>query len=51
MSDWAPADVFLLPHMKETLAVHTKTTDSLKTTWVGVTATIAKKAFAAAFWM
>ena len=36
--------------MKETLAVHTKTADSLKTAWVGVTATIAKKAFAAAFW-
>ena len=36
---------FLLPHMKEALAEQKLTTNSLKSTWVGVTATSAKEAY------
>ena len=49
MSDLAPAHFFLLPHIKEALAARTLTAKSMKTDWVGVTATIAKEALAAAF--
>ena len=47
--DLAPADFFLFPRVKEALAGHTLTADSLKTAWDGVTATITKEAFTAAF--
>ena len=49
MSDLTPAHFFLLPHIKEALAVCTWIAKSLKTNWVGVTATIDKEAMAAAF--
>ena len=49
MSDLTPAHFFLLPHIKEALAACTWIAKSLKTDWVGVTATIAKEAMAAAF--
>ena len=49
MADLAPAHFFLLLHIKEALAACTLTAKSLKADWVGVTATIAKEALAAAF--
>ena len=47
--DWVLVDFFLLPNMKEALVRHTADADSLKTAWVGVTTTIAKKSFTADF--
>ena len=38
---------FLLPHMKEALAEQKLTTNSLKSDWVGVTATAAMEAYVA----
>ena len=38
---------FLLPHMKEALAEQKLTTNSLKSDWVGVTATAAKEVYVA----
>ena len=38
---------FLLPHMKEALAEQKLTTNSLKSDWVGVTATATKEAYVA----
>jgi histone-lysine N-methyltransferase SETMAR len=47
--DLAPADFFLFPHVKEKLAGLTIPADGVKKAWDGVTATISKEAFAAAF--
>ena len=47
--DLAPADFFLFPKVKEQLSGLTLTQDSLKTTWEGVTRSIHREEFAAAF--
>ena len=47
--DLAPADFFLFPKVKEQQSGLTLTQDSLKTTWEGVTRSIDREEFAAAF--
>ena len=47
--DLAPADFFLFPKVKEALAGITIAADGVKNAWDGVTRTIAKEAYAAAF--
>jgi [histone H3]-lysine36 N-dimethyltransferase SETMAR len=47
--DLAPADFFLFPKVKEQLSGLQLDQDSLKQTWEGVTKSIAKEEFAAAF--
>ncbi len=47
--DLAPADFFLFPLVKDKLAGRTLAASKIKTAWDGVTATIPKEAFAAAF--
>ena len=47
--DFMRTDIFLFPNVKEALAGHTLTNNSLTTAWVGVTDIINKEANAAAF--
>ena len=47
--DLAPADFFLFPKVKELLAGTNITADGIKQAWEGVTRTIAKEDFTAAF--
>jgi len=47
--DLTPADFFLFPKVKEALAGITIAADGVKNAWDGVTRTITKEAYAAAF--
>ena len=47
--DVTPVDFFLFPKVKEALAGNIIAADSVKNAWDGVTITIAKEAYAAAF--
>ena len=47
--DLAPVDFLLFPKVKEALAGYTIAADGLKKAWDGVTVTIAKEIYAAAF--
>jgi len=47
--DLVPEDLFFFPNMKQQLARHTLTSDSLSSAWIGVVQTAPKMAFLAAF--